>query len=65
MKFGLAGLIMLVCLAKSWAGDERISTQLGAQRVELEIADDPAERNQGLMRREQLPYFIGYIVSAM
>ena len=54
MKFGLAGLIVLVCLAKCWAGDERIVVQIGGQRVQLEIADDPAERNQGLMRRETL-----------
>lgn len=41
--------------------DERVGAVLGGVELELEVADEPAERAVGLMRRESVPAGTGMV----
>ncbi len=68
-----AALLALVLLAgcgsdgpsvdddESQAVDERVSAVLGGVQLELEVADEPAERAVGLMRRTSVPDGTGMV----
>lgn len=57
----LAVVLLTGCGADAQAVDERVDAVLGDVALELEVADDAAERAVGLMRRESVPPGTGMV----
>ncbi|MGL5012644.1 MAG: DUF192 domain-containing protein [Paracoccaceae bacterium] len=66
MGIGRAFVMLLALAGPAWAACEEGSLELqtmsgGVSRFNIEVADDAAERAQGLMNRERLPTAAGML----